>query len=131
MSKPYIPVPVEAARQISSQYEKSIVIINAWDHQHKLMNTTTYGVRPQDKISAARGGETCAKALGLDLSKSQTSEDFRTVDAARNAQLRDLAERAIHVLRSYQFGNSAVDLAKKLADDIEAIIRPDPPKEAA
>src|ERR1043166_3558936 len=125
--KPYLAIPVETARQIARDFDKQIVIVLAWNHEHKLLHTVTYGAQPRDKISAANGGEIAAKALGTDLSKAGFTEDFRTVDAAKNAQLRDLADRAVHVLRSYQFGNSAPDLAKDLADEIEAIItKPSP-----
>lgn len=126
--KPYLSIPVETARQIARDFDKQIVIINAWNHEHNLMHTVTYGVAPNDKISAARGGEICAKALGMDLTKSDPSEDFRTVDAAKIAQLSDLADRTIHVLRSYQYGNSAPDPAKNLADEFESIIKNNPTK---
>jgi hypothetical protein len=123
MSKPYLNIPVETAREIARKFDKQLVIICAWNHEHSRLHTTTYGVQPDDKINAAKGGETCAKALGMDLTKSDPNEDFRTVDAARNAQVRDLAERAIHVLRSYQFGNSEPGPAKQLADEFERIIK--------
>jgi hypothetical protein len=123
MSKPYLAVPVEVARQIARDFDKQIVIICAWNHEHGMLHTTTYGKDPADKINAAKGGETCAAALGMDLNQSKVNEDFRTVDAARNAQLRDLAERTIHVLRSYQFGNSAPEPAKDLADELESICK--------
>lgn len=122
--KPYLGIPVETARGIASEFDKQIVIICAWNHAHKQLHTTTYGAEPQDKISAANGGEICAKALGMDLSKSNVTEDFRIVDAARNAQLRDLAKGLIHVLRSYQFGNAEPGPAKDFADKLEAIINP-------
>lgn len=122
--KPYLTIPVTVARQIARDFDKQIVIIVAWNHEHKLLHTVTYGTQPNDKISAANGGDIVTKALGMDLSRSKPNEDFRTVDSARNAQLRDLADRAVHVLRSYQFGNSAPDPAKDLADEIEAIIKP-------
>lgn len=119
----YKPIPVETARQIARDFDKQIVVICAWNHDHKLLHTVTYGVQPKDKISAANAGDICTKALGMDLTRSDVTEDFRTVDAARNAQLRDIADRAIHVLRSYQCGNSAPDPAKDLADELEAIIK--------
>jgi hypothetical protein len=121
--KPYLAIPVETARQIARDFDKQVVIICGWNHEHKLLHTVTYGAEPNDKISAANGGEICAKALGMDLSKSITNEDFRTVDAAKNAQLRDLADGLIHVLRGYQFGNAATEPAKEFADRLEAIIK--------
>lgn len=121
--KPYLDIPVETARQIARDFDKQIVVICAWNYEHGLLHTVTYGKEPTDKINAASAGEICAKTLGMDLDKKRTCEDFRLIDAARNAQLFDLAERAVHVLRSYEFGNSATKPAKLLADDIEAIIK--------
>ncbi len=118
----YQPITVDAARKISREFSKSIVIICAWDPEHNLLHTTTYGKEPQDKINAAKGGDIAAKALGTDLTKKDPNEDFRTVDAARNAQLRDLAPGLINAFRSYQFGNSAPDLAKQMADKLEKLI---------
>jgi hypothetical protein len=123
--KPYIPIPVEAARQIARKFDKQVVVICAWNHEHAQLHTVTYGSQPKDKISAAMAGEICAKALGTDLAESKTYEDFRTLDAARNAQLRDLADGLVSCLRSYQFGNAATDLAKDYADKLEAIINGD------
>ncbi len=121
--KPYLNIPVETARQIAREFDKQIVVICAWNHDHKLLHTVTYGANPKDKISAANAGEICTKALGMDLDKSDVNEDFRTIGAAKNAQLRDLADGLVHVLRSYQFGNAATEPAKEFADKIEAIIK--------
>lgn len=119
---PYLSIPVESAREISRQFDKQIVVICAWNHEHRKLHTVTYGVEPHDKISAANAGEICTKALGMDLAKSVPIEDFRTVDAAYNARFRDLAESALHALRSYEHGNSAPDLAKDIADRIEKLL---------
>lgn len=121
--KPYLSIPVETAREISRRFDKQIVIICAWNNEHQLMHTVTYGAQPDDKLKAARGGELVTAALGMDISKKRPTEDFRTLGAARNAQLRDMADRIVHVLRSYQFGNSAPDPAKDLADEIEALLK--------
>lgn len=115
----YMAIPVETARKLSRDFSKSIVIICAWDPAHKLLHTTTYGVEPTDKIAAAKGGDICAKALGMDMTQKDPVEDFRTVDAARNAQLRDLAPDIISTLREWS-SNSANDLANK----IDALITP-------
>lgn len=122
--KPYQSIPVDEARAIARRYEKAIVIINAWDDQHQKLHTVTYGVSPNQKIQAGKAGEITATALGMDLTKKETTEDFRTVCAARNAQLRDMTEGIISAFRSYQFGNSSPDLAKEFADKLESLIKP-------
>lgn len=120
---PYRPVPVDVCRQIAGSFNKSVVIVLAWDQEHQKLHTTTYGVSPADKINAANGGETCAKALGMDCSKSVFNEDFRTVDAAKNARIRELVSRAaIPALRSYQLGNCSPELANEVADALEALL---------
>lgn len=119
----YKPIPVETARQIAREFDKQIVIICAWSAEHELLHTTTYGATPEDKIKAANGGETCAKALGMDISKKDFTEDFRTLGAAKNARLRDVADGLIHALRSYEHGNTSPELAKQFADKIESIIK--------
>lgn len=120
--KPYLSIPVEEARSLAAKYGKQIVIINAWDQAHQLLHTVTYGQTPADKLHAARAGDLCAGVLGMDLERKQTTEDFRTVDAARNAQLRDLASGILSALRSYQFGNVSPDLAKEMADTLEGLL---------
>lgn len=74
--KPYIPVPVEAAKEISEKYGKAIVIINTWDTEHGLLHTTTFGASPEQKQQAAVGGDISAAALGADLLKKNTYEDL-------------------------------------------------------
>ncbi len=49
----YKPIPVEVARQISHEFDKSMVVILAYDPAHLLMHTVTYGVDPLDKETAA------------------------------------------------------------------------------
>lgn len=73
----YKEIPVEVAKQIAGSYGRDIVIICCWSHEHSLLHTTTYGIAPSDKASAARGGELCAKALGSNLTRMQDYEDFR------------------------------------------------------
>ncbi|HEV2350823.1 MAG TPA: hypothetical protein VG028_13360 [Terriglobia bacterium] len=120
--RPYKSIPVEVARQIAREFDKQIVVISAWNHEYAKLHSVTYGTEPSDKIAAARAGDICAKALGMDLLKAEVTEDFRTIDAAVNAQLRDLAPGLIHILRSYQFGNVSAEPAKEWADRLEALI---------
>lgn len=70
--KSYLSIPVEVARKIARDFDRQIVVICAWSHEHKLLHTVTYGEQPNDKISAAKAGELAAAALGADLSKTET-----------------------------------------------------------
>jgi hypothetical protein len=72
----YLPVPVEIARSIAEQFEKSQVVILSFDPKRRLTHTTTYGVNAFDKENAAAAGEICARAVGCDLSQKQSYEDF-------------------------------------------------------
>ena len=74
--RPYLPIPVNTAREISERYQKSMVVILAYDPEHQKTHTTTYGVSAFEKENAAACGELCALTLGGDLSKKQTHEDF-------------------------------------------------------
>lgn len=77
----YTPVPVEAAKNIAEKFGKSIVIVFSHDPIHGMMHTTTYGVDPQDKAWAARGGEIATKALGGILELKTDFEDYRLAQA--------------------------------------------------
>ena len=96
----YVPVPVTAAKHIAESFAKSIVVINAWDPDHKVMHTTTYGVSPEDKVHAARGGEMTAEALGMVLTQSRMHEDFRTQhNAAREKAMQEALEEYLPELK--------------------------------
>lgn len=99
LKQEYKSIPVQTARELSIQFEKAVVIICAWDDVHKRLHTTTYGTTPAFKIAAGRGGEICATALGMDLSNKEPTEDFRTVDAAKNAQLKDMVLRHLPAIK--------------------------------
>lgn len=68
--KKYKQIPVSAAREIAKKYDKSIVIINAWDPEHGLLHTTTWGRNKEECGWAAEGGKISAKALGADLEQA-------------------------------------------------------------
>ncbi len=97
---PYIPIPVEAAREIAEKYGKAIVIINAWDNVYGLLHTTTYGADPQNKAYAAMGGEITVKALGGLRQASTDFEDYRLAMAKllREA-LKEARQTIIHLHR--------------------------------
>ncbi len=74
----YKPIPVAAARAIAAQYEKDVVIVLAYDHEHGLVHTTTYGRSEDDSVKAKRVGKALCEMIGGDLSRTTVYEDFRT-----------------------------------------------------
>lgn len=77
MSDQYQPIPTAVAKQIAERYNKSIVIICAFDPEHGMLHTTTYGASEQDKALAADGGEIAAKALGTMPDQATFYENYR------------------------------------------------------
>lgn len=116
MKNKYAPVPVSVAREIAKKYSKAIVIINTWDTTHGLLHTTTYGESVEQKHQAASGGDIAAKALGADMPRANYSEDFRKDGVVVS---KTVIEATIAALKSYQYGNSAPDLAEKVIEAIE------------
>jgi hypothetical protein len=53
----YQPVPVSAAREIAAKFDKTMVVILAYDPAHQLTHTTSYGVSAFEKEQAASVGE--------------------------------------------------------------------------
>ena len=74
----YKSVPVHVAKAISEQYDKSMVVVLAYDPVHELTHTTTYGVSAFDKENAAAAGEKATVALGGDLANRIEWEDFHS-----------------------------------------------------
>lgn len=83
MEAEYIPVPVEAAGEIAEKYSKRIVVINAWDADHQLMHTSTFGRTPLEKQIAASIGEATAEAAGCAVHQKLVYRDFRAEAFAR------------------------------------------------
>ncbi len=83
----YIPVPVEAAKDIAERFQKSIVIIFAHDPVHGQIHTTTFGVSAQEKLWAAQGGEIATKALGGVTELSVEFQDYRLEQARKLANV--------------------------------------------
>lgn len=101
----YKPVPVEAAKKIAEEFDKQQVVIIAVDHPHDQIHTATYGVSAEDKVEAASLGEHLAKQMGLDLTKSVFSEDFRRdYDAAQYKVCRQLLQDALTVMNASAVG---------------------------
>jgi hypothetical protein len=87
----YKPIPVGIATRIAEEFSKAQVVILAWDPEHQLTHTVTYGVSAFDKENAAAMGEICTQAIGGDLSKRHTFEDFhRDYDPALYKEALDL-----------------------------------------
>jgi hypothetical protein len=70
------------------------------------------------------GDERSARDRVEDLNEELPEEEwFRVVPLYRHDnELRKCAEAAFHALRSYQYGNTATDLAKEIADSLEAVL---------
>jgi hypothetical protein len=79
--KNYKPIPVEEAKAIAEQYDKSIVIIFSHDPVYGLLHTTTFGSGPQEKEWAAQGGEIATRALGGVVELKTDFEDYRLAQA--------------------------------------------------
>jgi|SRR5579863_5050598 len=98
----YKPIPVEDAKALAERYQKSIVIIFAWDPAHGLIHTTTYGFSEQDKDWAAKGGEIATAALGGVVPAKIDFEDYRITRIkkleAENKQLREVERIAWNVV---------------------------------
>jgi hypothetical protein len=80
----YVPVPVEAARQIARTYAKQIVVVLSIDKVFSTTHITTYGVAAEDKIVAANIGEELAKEYGGN--PRTTFEDFKARTQAEAAE---------------------------------------------
>src|SRR3954454_15981188 len=73
----YKQITTDVAKQIAEHFEKSQVVVWAWDPAHELVHVTTYGVSAEDKVVAAQSGELVGQVLGLDRSKQRSFQDFR------------------------------------------------------
>jgi hypothetical protein len=134
MPRKYEPVNVSWASTISRTVRKDIVIIVSVDLDFDKTHVTTYGRHEKLKDFAAELGEKCMKAIGCDLSKGETFEDFRATPAAeaqaaiekaneQTSELARLLRGASQALRSYQYGNSSPDLAEEMANACDDTLR--------
>ena len=95
----YVPVPVEAAKQIAVQFQKQMVVIIATDNVHQQTNFTTYGVSPEEKVEAAVTAEFLSKQMGNVPEANRFSEDFRRdMDAAKYKAALEALERIANIL---------------------------------
>lgn len=95
----YKPIPVEVARKIAETYDKSTVIIIAYDPVHEVFHHSTYGVSAEDKIVAANMGEAISDMIA-DTPRSKFFEDFRDLDAAKAKVQIDDIQRKLDSCRS-------------------------------
>ena len=98
----YKPVTVEAAVSIAERFDKSQVLIIAYDTAHQKTHFTTYGVTPEDKESIARVGDYLGQHLtGIEREQCTNYEDYRFIDqgkrAAENRSLRSVLKRLYKV----------------------------------
>lgn len=96
-------VPVEVARDVARRCDKAMVVIVAYDEVHNRRTVTTYGRSPEQKVAAAEFGDLLMTLDGADPSATR-HEDFRTLDAARNAAnvevLSTACRSALHAMLS-------------------------------
>lgn len=95
----YKPIPVEVARKIAEAYDKSTVIIIAYDPLHQVFHHSTYGVSAEDKVVAANMGESIADMIA-DTPRSKFFEDFRDLDAAKAKVQIDAIQQKLDGCRS-------------------------------
>lgn len=96
----YRPIPVAAAVDLADHFAKSMIVILAYDDEHKLTHVTTYGRTALEKQISAEVGDRCAKLIcGDGVQFKQGFEDFRTVDAAERAERIEQLVRACRAAR--------------------------------
>ena len=119
MSSDYKPVPVEAARAIAEQYEKSIVIVFSHDPVHGVVHTTTYGTSPQNKKWAAQGGEIATRALGGLTESAIGYEDYRLTQARK---LLDCLKTTTRIFRENNIKGAEVEMLKRAIKEAEEFL---------
>lgn len=86
----YKPIPVGVAQKVAESYDKSIVVIIAYDPAFSVFHSSTFGVKAEDKVTAANLGEAFSDLVS-DTAKATYFEDFRDMDAAKaKVQIDDL-----------------------------------------
>lgn len=123
----YKPVPVEAARKIAVKFDKSMVVILAYDPAHQLTHTTTYGVSAIEKEQAAAAGELLARTIGADLNQKTEFEDFhKDYDPARYRQCQEALAGVDHALGSLLAVREGIsnELLSKLRERVKACLQP-------
>jgi hypothetical protein len=123
----YRPVPVQAAEYIAKTFNKSMVVVLAYDRVHAKTHTTTYGVSAIEKEQAAAVGEVCTNTIGADLSRKIVYEDFhRDYDPARfkeSLEVLHAVNRALISLIAVRDGLTDEFLVK-LRNRVAAVVTP-------
>jgi len=73
----YIPVPVDAARQVGQAFEKGIVVIVSVDSILNLIHTTSWGATELEGFIAASLGDLLGHHAGMDFDKAEHFENRR------------------------------------------------------
>lgn len=94
----YKPIPVKVAAEISRGFEKSIVVILAYDKVHGLTHVTTFGESASDKVAAASAGDAIIPLLNLDEGRTRGYEDFRQLDLATEREKYDAMKNRVYDL---------------------------------
>lgn len=92
---PYEPIPVGAAIRLSREFAKDVVVIIALDLTHDKTQCTTFGVKADNKIVAARMGDFLMEKLGANLSERESFQDFRYVSEAKAKEMIDDLAKAV------------------------------------
>ncbi len=92
-------IPVDMAAQIGRDCHKDQVIVLSFDQSCGMLATATWGNTPEDKIAAARTGESLTALVGGDIHRSLCNADFRHVPAAEAAARIDVLMQQIREAR--------------------------------
>lgn len=120
-------IPVEMAQQIGRDCHKDQVIVLSYDSSCGMLATATWGHTPEDKVAAARAGDSLTAVIGGDLSRSIVNADFRHVPAAEAARRIEAlllrlqeARRLIETMRGWFLGTTPPGRIVEWADAAQA-----------
>jgi hypothetical protein len=108
----FIHIPVAFARQIGQVCHKDQVVILGFDRAYEMVSTATWGRTAEDKVIAAKVGQSLIPLVGGDVAASIRAEDFRDVDAGSRAaaierleglclRMQDKLQQALQMVQHY------------------------------